>query len=120
MKKKIINGGRNDDHDVRVHINYLGRQQRVVVETLHADHKLVLRVHYVVHKAAVDQEPIGAAVHSHALRNFAIAEAPHVRVALVEEAVQALLTNETENSRGGQFSSLPPGGSKLKSQGKLG
>lgn len=91
---------------VCVCIHYLGRQQRVGVEALHADHQLVLRVHHVVHEAAVDQEPIGAAVHSHALWNLAVAEAPHVRVALVEEAVQALLADEAERGSGGRVTRL--------------
>lgn len=88
-------------------MHYLGRQQCVGVEPLHADHQLVLRVHHVVHEAAVDQEPIRAAIHSHARWNLAVAEAPHVRVALVEEAVQALLADEAEGGgSGGQVTRL--------------
>lgn len=92
--------------NVCVRIHYLGGQQCVGIEALHADHQLILRVHHVVHKAAVDKEPIGAAVHGHALWNLAVAEAPHVRVTLVEEAVQSLLADEAEGGSGGQVTSL--------------
>lgn len=79
-------------------VRYLGGQQCVGVKALHAADQLVLRVHHVVHKPPVDQEPVGAPVHSNALWDLAVAEAPHVRVALVEEAVQALLSDEAEET----------------------
>lgn len=79
-------------------VRYLGGQQRVGVKALHAADQLVLRVHHIVHEAAVDQEPVGASVHRDALWDLAVAEAPHVRVTLVEETVQALLSDEAEET----------------------
>lgn len=80
-------------------VRYLGGQQCVGVKALHAADQLVLRVHHVVHKAPVDQEPVGASVHCDALWDLAVPEAPHVRVTLVEEAVQTLLSDEAEETR---------------------
>lgn len=73
---------------------YLGGQQRVGVEALHVGHQVVLGVDDVLDKHAVEQEPVGAAVHRDAFRDFAIAQPPHVGVALEEEAIQALLADE--------------------------
>lgn len=80
-------------------VRYLGGQQRVGVKALHAADQLVLRVHHVVHKTPVDQEPVGASVHCNALWDLTVPEAPHVRVTLVEEAVQTLLSDEAEETR---------------------
>lgn len=82
----------------KVRVCYLGRQQRVGVEALHAAHQLVLGVHHVVHKRPADQEPVRAAVHCDALWDLAVPEAPHVRVALKEETVETLLTDEAEGA----------------------
>lgn len=76
---------------------YLSRQQRVGVEALHAADQLVLGVDHIVHKGPVDQEPIRASVHRNALRDLAVPETPHVGVTLVEETVQTLFTDETED-----------------------
>lgn len=78
---------------------YLSRQQRVGIEALHAADQLVPGVHHVVHKRPVQQEPVRASVHRDAVRDLAVAEAPHVCVTLKEEAVQTLLTDEAEEQR---------------------
>lgn len=77
---------------------YLGRQQCVGVEALHAADQLVSGVDHIVHKGPVDQEPVGASVHRNALWDLAVPEAPHVGVTLVEETVQTLFTDETERT----------------------
>ncbi len=77
---------------------YLSRQQCVGVESLHAADQLVSGVDHIVHKRPVDQEPIRAPVHRNALWDLAVPETPHVGVTLVEEAVQTLLTDETERT----------------------
>lgn len=79
---------------------YLGRQQCVGVEALHAADQLVSGFDHIVHKGPVDQEPVRASVHCNALWDLAVPEAPHVRVTLVEETVQTLLTDEAERTRG--------------------
>lgn len=75
---------------------YLRRQQRVGVEAPHAADQLVPGVDHVIHEGPIEQEPVGAAVHRDALRDLAVAETPHVGVALQEESVQTLFTDETE------------------------
>lgn len=79
-----------------VRVRYLGGQQRVGVETLHAADQLVPGVDHIIHKAPVEQEPIRASIHRNALWDLSISKTPHVGVALVEETVQALFTDETE------------------------
>lgn len=79
-------------------MRYLGGQQRVGVETLHAADQLVPGVDHIIHKAPVEQEPIRASIHRNALWDLSISKTPHVGVALVEETVQALFTDETERT----------------------
>lgn len=81
-----------------VRVRYLGGQQRVGVETLHAADQLVPGVDHIIHKAPVEQEPIRASIHRNALWDLSISKTPHVGVALVEETVQALFTDETERT----------------------
>lgn len=78
---------------------YLRGQQRVGVEALHAADQLVLGAHHVVHERPAEQEPVRASVHCDALWDLAVAEAPHVCVALKEETVQTLLTDEAGEQR---------------------
>lgn len=73
---------------------HLGWQQRVGVELPQLGHQLVVRVHHVLHEAARQREPVGAPIHHDALGDVALAQPPHVGVALVEQAVQALLLDE--------------------------
>lgn len=73
---------------------HLGGEQGVRVELLQPRHQLVPGGDDVLHEAAGEREPIRAARHLQALWDAALAEAPHVVVALVEEAVQALLLDE--------------------------
>lgn len=84
---------------VRVWVTHLGWEQRVGVELAQLGHKRVIRVYHVLHKAACQHEPVGAAVHYDACWNLPLAQAPHVRVALMEEAVQALFLDEPVGSR---------------------
>lgn len=77
---------------------HLSRQQGVGVETLHVGHQVVLRVDDVFHEQAVQEEPVGAAVHRDAFWDFAVAQPPHVGVALVKEPIQTLLTDEPAKS----------------------
>lgn len=78
---------------------YLGRQQCVGVESLHAGDQLVSGVDHIIHKTPVKQEPIRSSVHCDALWDLTIAKAPHVGVTLIEETVQTLLTDETEGTQ---------------------
>lgn len=82
---------------------YLSRKQCVGVEALHAADQLVSRVHHIIHKHPVEQEPIGASVHRDALWDLAVPETPHVGVTLVEETVQTLFTDETETTIGNDY-----------------
>lgn len=75
-------------------VSHLRRQQGVGVESLHVGDQVVLRVDDIFHERAVEEEPVGAAVHRDALRDFAVAQPPHVGVALEEEPIQALLADE--------------------------
>lgn len=75
---------------------YLSGQQRVGIEAFHAADQLIPGVDHVVHKAAVKQEPIGAAVHRNPFWDFSVPESPHVSVALIKESVQTLFTDEPE------------------------
>lgn len=83
-------------------VRYLRGQQCVGVEALHAADQLILRVHHVIHKSPVEQEPIRAPVHGDALWDLAVSEAPHVGVALVEKTVQTLFTDESERMQSDQ------------------
>lgn len=103
-------GGREVEERARV--CYLSRQQRVGIEALHAADQLVLGVHHVVHKRPANQEPVRASVHGDALGDLAVPEAPHVRVALKEEAVQTLLTDEAGGGRQESDPEDPPCPSK--------
>ncbi|TNN83396.1 hypothetical protein EYF80_006377 [Liparis tanakae] len=78
---------------------HLGGEQSVGVELLQPRHQLVLGVDDVLHEAAGEREPIGAARHLEAFGDAAFAETPHVVVTLVEEAVEALLLNEPATRR---------------------
>lgn len=73
---------------------YLSRQQRVGVETLHAGDQVVLGVDNIFHEPAVEEEPVGAAVHADAFWDLTVPQPPHVGVALVEQTVQTLLTDK--------------------------
>ena len=66
---------------------HLRREQRVGVELAQLGHQRVVRVHHVLHKAARQHEPVGAAVHHDARRDLPLAQAPHVRVTFMEEPV---------------------------------
>lgn len=76
---------------------YLSGEQRVGVEALHAVDQLVPGVHHIIHEGAAEQEPIRASVHSNALWDLSVSQAPHVGVALQEESVQALFPDEAES-----------------------
>lgn len=78
---------------------HLSRQQGVGVETLHVGDQVVLRVDDIFHKQAVQEEPVGAAVHRDAFRDFTVAQPPHVGVALVKEPIQTLLTDKPAGNR---------------------
>lgn len=75
---------------------YLSGQQGVGVEALHVRDQSVSRVHRIIHKTPVQEEPIRAAVHRDAFWDFTVAQSPHVSVALEEQTVQALFTDEAE------------------------
>lgn len=86
---------------------YLRRQQGVGVEALHVGHQVVLRVDDIFHKQAVQEEPVGAAVHRDAVRDFTVAQPPHVGVALVKEPIQTLLADKPAGHRPHCFISHP-------------
>lgn len=79
---------------MRVCVCYLGRQQGVGVEALHVGDQIILRVYHIFHESAVEKEPVGPAVHRDAFWDFTITKPPHVGVALIEQAVQTLLTDK--------------------------
>lgn len=73
---------------------YLGRQQSVGVEALHVGDQVVLGVDDIFDEQAVEEEPVGPAVHWDAFWDFTVTEPPHVGVALKEQTIQTLLTDE--------------------------
>lgn len=79
---------------------YLGGEQRVGVEVLHAADQFVPGVHHVIHEGAAEQEPIRAPVHGDALWDLPVSQAPHVGVALQEESVQTLFPDEAASGAG--------------------
>lgn len=87
---------------------HLGRKQGVGVELLHFSHQIVCGEGHVLHKLAVQQEPIGAAVHGNALWDPPVPQAPHVGVALQEEPVQALFPDEPERHKELISPKVPP------------
>lgn len=91
VKLSVSAAGDETDH---LRLPYLGGEQSVGVELLQPRHQRVLGVDDVLHEAAGEREPIGAAGDLQALGDAALAQTPHVVVALVEEAVEALLLNE--------------------------
>lgn len=78
---------------------HLSGEQSVGIELLQPRHQVVLGVDDVLHEAAGERKPIGAARDLEAFGDAAFAETPHVVVALVEEAVEALLLDEPATQR---------------------
>lgn len=63
---------------------YLGWQQSVGVEALHVGDQVIFGVDDIFHKQAVEEEPVGPAIHRDALWDFTVTQPPHVGVALIE------------------------------------
>lgn len=80
-------------------LTHLGREQRVGVELAQLGHERVVRVDNVLHEAAGQHKPVGAAVHHDACRDLPLAQAPHVRVTLMKEPVQSLFLDEPVGGR---------------------
>lgn len=78
---------------------HLSRKQGVGVKLLHLGHQIICGEGQVLHKLPVQQEPIGASIHSNALRDSPVPQAPHVGVTLQEEPVQTLLSDEPGKDR---------------------
>jgi len=72
---------------VCVCVFYLGWQQRVGIEALHVDDQVVLGVDDVFDEHAVEEEPVGPAVHRDAFWDLTVAQPPHVFVALEEQTI---------------------------------
>lgn len=87
---------------------HLSRKQGIGVELLHFSHQIVCGERYILHKLAVQQEPIGAAIHSNALWDPPVSQAPHVGITLQEEPVQALFPDEPERHREAISPKMPP------------
>ena len=74
---------------------HLSWQQGVLVHLLEACQQLVLGCDQVLCKLAIDGDPVGPAIQRDAGRQLAIAQPPHVGVALVKHLVQALLLDKS-------------------------
>lgn len=72
---------------VCVCVCYLGWQQSVRVEALHADDQVVIGVDDIFDEHAVEKEPVGPTVHRDAFWDFAVTQPPHVCVTLKEQTV---------------------------------
>lgn len=75
-------------------MSYLSWQQSVGIEALHAGDQVVLGIDDVFNKVAVEEEPVGPAVHRNAFWDFTVAQPPHMGIALVEETIETLLTDK--------------------------
>ena len=74
---------------------HLGRQQGVPPVLLQAGYQLVARGRHVAAEVAVENDPVAAAVDPDSLRKVSLRHPPQVSVALVEQAAEALLADET-------------------------
>lgn len=73
---------------------HLSRKEGVGVKLFHLGHQVICGECHILYKLPVKQEPIRATVHSNALWDTPVPQAPHVRIALQEKTVQALFPNE--------------------------
>lgn len=73
---------------------HLSRKKGVRVKLLHLGHQVICGECHILYKLPVKQEPIRATVHSNALWDPPVPQAPHMCITLQEKTVQALFANE--------------------------
>lgn len=73
---------------------HLSRKEGIGVKLFHLGHQVICGKCHILHKLPVKQEPVRATIHSNALWDPPVPQAPHVCIALQEKTVQALFPNE--------------------------
>lgn len=73
---------------------HFSRKEGIRVKLLHLGHQVICGECHILHKLPVKQEPIRATVHSNALWDPPVPQAPHMCITLQEKTIQALFPNE--------------------------